>query len=146
MSKGIFPEHNHSNHEKPMKAVTLKKRAEKLLKNVQKMSGQMVSLEESRKKANESLKILEEKRREFDRAMKIKGIVKKQLRDWCKECCFDPYIPEHGPDKGNKTKYLVSKKTSPKPYECTECFYKLLQYGKVEVTKPENWRKHEGKQ
>lgn len=70
---------------------------------------------------------------------------KKQLRDWCKECCFVPYIPECGPDKGKK-KYLISKGTSPKKYECIECFYKLLQYGKVEVTKPENWNKHEGKQ
>lgn len=68
--------------------------------------------------------------------------IKKQLRDWCKECCFEPYIPEYGPDKG-KTKYLVSKGTSPKRYECIECFYKLLQYGKVEVTKPVNWNKHE---
>jgi hypothetical protein len=91
MSKGLFPEHGHSNHEKRIR----------------------------------------------------KKPVKKQLRDWCKECCFVPYIPEYGPDKGNKTKYLASKETSPSPYECNECFYKLLQYGKVEVTKPVNWNKHE---
>lgn len=68
---------------------------------------------------------------------------KKQLRDWCKECVFDPYIPKSGPDKGKRTKYLISKETSPKQYECTACFYKLLQYGRIEVTKPMNWNKHD---
>jgi hypothetical protein len=70
-----------------------------------------------------------------NKKVKTKKIVRKTklLREWCKECCFRRY--------GDR--YLISKETSPTVIQCLDCMYKLLQYGKIEVTKPKNWNMHE---
>lgn len=97
----------------------------------------VLQMREKTKKEPEYMEPLRKMRKMILRTEKKK----RPLRDWCSECVFKRInIDGTANPKG---KYLQSKATSPTPFQCIECYYKLLQFGKIEVTKPKYWNEHE---